>query len=202
MMITTRKSALVTFGIVLALMVIAVPTLPAQDQTEKETFEGWAVSTGNLATGRNSTVQINITRWTTDEERQQLIETLVEDGSDEALKLLQQQEETGYMRLVGPASRLTAFPTTRLHFAREIRDGKTRIIRLVTDRPIGYYEARSNPRSMDYNFTVLELRLDENNEGEGRLAVGVKVMYDKETRTIKLENYSSEPIRLSEIRKR
>ena len=169
---------------------------------EKETFEGWALSMGNIATGRNSTVQINITRWSTYDERQELIAMLVEEGSDELLKLLQQQEETGYIRLMGPASRQTAFPSTRLHFARDIRQGGKRIIRLLTDRPIGYYEARSNPRTMDYKFTIIELRLDEKNEGEGTLAVGVQVEYDKERRTIILENYSSEPIRLSNIRKR
>jgi hypothetical protein len=35
---------------------------------------------------------------------------------------------------------------------------------------------------MDYAFTFIELRLDENNEGAGTLAVGVELKYDQEWR--------------------
>ncbi len=203
MILSTKHGALGMLGLVLALatMVSTASASPAQSDTQKETYSCFAVSMGNLATGSSGTVQINITRWTTNEERKNLIDTLVENGSDELLKTLQQEEETGFMRLVGTAARLTPFPTTRLHYAYELREGGKRIIRLVTDRPISFYEARSNPRSMEYNFTIIELRLDEKNEGEGTLAVGVKMSYDRDRKTIVLENYSSEPIRLSRVSK-
>jgi len=50
-------------------------------------------------------------------------------------------------------------------------------------------------------FSLIELRLDENNEGDGTLAIGVKMNYDKEKNTLVLENFSSEPVRLTRVRK-
>ncbi len=54
---------------------------------------------------------------------------------------------------------------------------------------------------MDYTFTFIELRLDENNEGEGSFAVGVELKYDKEKNTLVVESLSSEPVRLTTVRK-
>ena len=50
-------------------------------------------------------------------------------------------------------------------------------------------------------FSLIELRLDEKNEGDGTLAVGVEMKYDKEKNTLVLENFSSEPVRLTRVRK-
>ena len=200
---STKQAALGGFSCALSLAVLVsiAPVLAAQEKIQKETFNCWAVSMGTVGTGRNTTMQINITRWTTDDEREKLIDTLVENGSEELLKSLQQEEETGYMRISGAAARLTPFPTTRFHYAREMRVGGKRIIRLATDRPIGFWEARANPRSMDYTFTLIELLLDEKDEGTGILAAGVEMKYDKEKKVIQIKNRSSEPIRLTNVRK-
>ena len=56
-------------------------------------------------------------------------------------------------------------------------------------------------RSEDYNLTLIELRLDRNDEGEGSAALGVKIRYDKEENRIVLETASSEPIRLTKVTK-
>ena len=45
-----------------------------------------------------------------------------------------------------------------------------RTIVLATDRPIGFWEARNQPRSIDYPFTILEMHLDKNDEGTGRFS--------------------------------
>ena len=124
----------------------------SQDDEERETFVAFAVNMSNVGPGGSSTIQITIDRWSTDEERQQLIDALVEEGSEELLKVLQKQEETGFIRGQGAAARLNPFPSTRLRYARDMEvDGK-RIIRLATDRPIGFREAVQNPRTMDSSF--------------------------------------------------
>ena len=186
----------------LTLVLAASGVVVAQDDEKRETFEAFAVNMSNFGPGRSTTVQITIDRWTTDEERNQLIETLVEKGSEELLKVLQKQEETGFVLGRGTSARANPFPSTRLHYAREWEiDGK-RIIRLATDRPIGFREAVQNPRTMDYTFTLIELLLNEDGEGEGSLAAGVQITFDKDTNTFELEHYASEPIRLTSVRKR
>jgi hypothetical protein len=156
---------------------------------------------GTVASGANTTLQITVDRWTTDEERNELIATLVEKGSDELRDALQKQGETGFVRITGSGAGRTTFPSVRLRYAREIRTEGKRILRLATDRPIGFGEAVRNPRTMDYTFSLIELRLDEGNEGDGTLAAGVKMKYDEEKNTLVIENYSSEPVRLTGVSK-
>ena len=192
-------------AVMLALGSMALlPSTQAWSQEEeetRETFSAFAVSMGTVAPGASTTFQITLDRWTTDEERNELITTLVEKGPKELIKVLRDQEETGFVRVTGRGAGRTRFPSVRLHFARDIRiDGK-RIIRLATDRPIGMAEAMRNPRTMDYTFSLIELRLDEKNEGDGTLAVGVEMKYDKEKNTLVLENFSSEPVRLIRVHK-
>ena len=57
---------------------------------------------------------------------------------------------------------------------------------------------RSRPRSVDYPFTVLEMRVDENGRGQGNLIVAGKVMALGET--IEIENYTTTPVRLMQVR--
>lgn len=175
----------------------------AQDKETRETFQAFAVSMGTVAAGASTTLQITIDRWTTDDERNELIATIVEKDSEELLDALRDQEETGFVRVTGRGAGRTRYPSVRLHYARDIRtpDGG-RMIRLATDRPIGMWEAIQNPRSMDYTFTLIELRLDENNDGEGSFAVGVEITYDKEKNTLVLENRGFEPVRLTRVNKR
>ncbi len=173
----------------------------AQEKDTRETFQARALSMGTIAPGAATTLQITIDRWSTDEERNELIATIVEKGPEELLDALRDQEETGFVRVTGRGAGRTRWPSVRLHYARDIRTDGGRIIRLATDRPIGMWEAIQNPRTMDYRFTFIELRLDENNEGEGSFAIGVELKYDKEKNTLVVENLSSEPVRLTTVRK-
>lgn len=188
-------------SLALCTMVSAPGWIQAQDEEFKETFTARALSMGTMATGAATTVQITISRWTTDEERRELIATIVEKDSDALVDALNDQKETGFVRIVGRGAGRTRFPSVRLRYAREFRIEGKRVIRLGTDRPIGFAEARQNPRSMDYNISIVELRLDENDEGDGTMAVGVKMKFDKDTNQLVLENRSSEPIRLTRVTK-
>ena len=119
-----------------------------------------------------------------------------DEGHEELADALRKHDETGFIRF--PTIR-TRFPSTRLYFAHQFQQGDTRIIRLATDRPIGFLEAARHDRSMDYDLTLIELRLPASGDdkGEGVLAVGVEIVYDEEKQTIFIENYSTTPVRLT-----
>jgi hypothetical protein len=57
-------------------------------------------------------------------------------------------------------------------------------------------------RIVDYPFTLIEMRLDKNNKGQGKMAVATKITLSKDKQHVELENYSSEPVRLTSIEKR
>ena len=75
-----------------------------------------------------------------------------------------------------------------------------RTIVLATDRPIGFWEARNQPRSIDYPFTILEMHLDKNDEGTGKILAGTKIYIDKKGNMV-LENYGQQPVMFNEIKK-
>jgi hypothetical protein len=78
-------------------------------------------------------------------------------------------------------------------------EGGRRIV-IITPRVIGFRESVNQPRTVDYPFTMFEMRFDRNGKGEGRMAVATQILFDKKKQVIELENYSSEPVRLNELK--
>jgi hypothetical protein len=64
---------------------------------------------------------------------------------------------------------------------------------------VSYWEAANSPRSADYDFTPGEIRISKDGKGTGKLVNAAKVSWNKETRTIEIENYDTEPVRLIEL---
>jgi len=77
----------------------------------------------------------------------------------------------------------------------------TERVTIITDRPISFGEAVTQPRTIDYPFTVIELRIGSNGRGEGRMSIGTKVTADKETKTIILENFNATAVMLNDVRR-
>jgi hypothetical protein len=71
----------------------------------------------------------------------------------------------------------------------------------VTDRRIGFWEATNRPRTIDYPFTVIELHVNRDGEGEGKMSVATKIIPDKENNIVTLENYGAQPVLLTNIRR-
>jgi hypothetical protein len=180
-----------------AALYVAVPTLSPtlSAQNVKEKFTGFAI---NMNSGpKTAVLDFTIERWSTDEERAQLLAIVKENKNptDKLLRALQKLPKVGYIR----TQQSLAWD---LHYAREmpLDEGGRRIV-LATDRPVGFWEARNQPRSIDYPFTILEMHLDKNDEGSGKILVGTKIYIDKKTNNIVLENYSQQPVMFNEIKK-
>ena len=175
----------------------------AQDANEKLDISAFAVNMSNIGTGANASVRITVNKWSTAEERKMLIETMVEQGPDKLLKALQKQSEKGRFSvpgLMGPDPyQLRLGHTLRYAWQTPLPGGGRRIV-IVTDRYISMAEARSQPRTMDYPFTLFEIRVDAGGKGEGKMAVATKISFDKQANQMELENYSSEPVRLNALK--
>jgi hypothetical protein len=185
---------------VMALVVVAGFLLagPAQAQDKKEKpekyrFTAFAV---NMNSGpRAGMVDITLERLTTDEERQNLIAAFVEGGQDALLKALQKvKPRVGYIRTPNSLGYDLQYAYRFMN-----SDGSSRII-IGTDRPINFWEASRQPRTIDYPFTIIEMRLDAKGEGEGRMAAGTKISKSKDGKAIELENYGISPVALNQIK--
>ena len=171
---------------------------PAQAQDKKEKpkkyrFTAFAVNMGSGP--KAGMVDITLERLTTPEERDNLIAAFVEGGQDKLLPALQKvRPRVGFIRSPNSLG-------YDLQYAWRIvnSDGTSRII-IATDRPVSFFEASRNTRTMDYPFTIIEMRLDAKGEGEGRMAAGTKISKSKDGKTIELENFGISPVALNQIK--
>jgi hypothetical protein len=82
-------------------------------------------------------------------------------------------------------------------------DGTERIV-LATDRRLGAYSPAwtitAGGAPTDYQFTVLELRVDAKG-GEGKSSLTTKVVADNQTKILSLENYATAPAILQNVKR-
>jgi hypothetical protein len=185
-----QKSTLVVTAVAFATIVTASTASMAQTSGGKESFTAVAVVNNNLASGVG-TVLMDITRWSTEAEQKALAAAL-DKGPEALLDALQDSRPTGTIRT--PDS--IAYD---LRFAYESRgeDGGRRIV-LATDRPIGFWEARARPRTIDYPFTVIQMQIGADGKGKGTLSYATKIV--ARGNVIELENFATSPVMLTEIK--
>jgi hypothetical protein len=178
-----------------AALLFAAASLVATAQT-LGTPERYSATAVNEPGSGTSPVQIVVDRWSTDTERDRLVSTLLDKGADKLLDVLQDTPRVGFIR--NP----TGGPSWDLHYARKIAlpDGGERVI-LATDRPLGFWEQTQQLRTVDYPFTIIELRLNADGEGEGKLSLATKIIADKQSGTVVLEDYGTQPVLLQAVRK-
>jgi hypothetical protein len=193
--------------VVVVVMILAAAAPANAKDKFRETYTAQAIAMGTsnppiLPPGTNTRVDINITRWTTDEEREALFKVLVEEGQEGLIKALRKQKETGFLRIHsrGRGGMSSPMPTEQFRYAREFKndDGSRRIV-LAFDRPISMYEATRQPRSSKYDMTLLVMDVDANGLGEGQLAIAVQIEVDTDSKKLLIENYGTEPVRLRNI---
>ena len=166
----------------------------AQTQGTPERFTAAAVNFDNPTGSAAGSVEMVVNRWSTDAERDKLMSALLDKGPDKLLEVLQKMPRVGYIRTPNSVG-------YDLRYARRVpgEDGGERIT-LATDRPIGFWEAQAQPRTINYPFTVIELRMNRDGEGEGKLSIATKISADSDKKTIYLENYSAQPVLLQHVR--
>ena len=142
---------------------------------------------------RTGTIDIVIERWSTPEEASNLKAVFLEKGQDKLLSTLQKvKPRCGF-------ARTSTSLGWDIYFAREtdLPGGGKKIV-LGSDRPVGMWEARNQGRSMDYEFSLAEIRLPATGKGEGKAIPRAKLTLNKEG-VLEIENYEREPVRLNEV---
>ena len=181
-------TALFAFIILLAL----VPVMAVGALSAGEHYTAAMLNINNGAAGR---IDITVDRWSSDAERTRLMATLEQKGPDKLLDAVRDMPSAGRIGAPGQLS-------WDLRYARKIPnpDGGERIV-LVTDRPINFGEAANQTRSLNYPFTVIELRLDRDGKGQGKMSTATKIVADKKNNTITLENWDLQPVQLTQVKR-
>ena len=182
----------VSLALVAALVVPLVASTASAKEEEILRLRAFAINMNNGA--RTGTIDIVIERWSTPEETASLKATFIEKGDEKLLSALQKvKPRCGFARTSNSLG-------WDIYFAREtpLPDGGRKII-LATDRPVGMWEARNSGRSMDYQFSLAEIRLPATGKGQGKAIPRAKLTFNPQTNTMEIENWENEPVRLNEI---
>jgi hypothetical protein len=176
---------------------IGIAVAVAQTHGGRERFTAFAVNLDStaVAPAGAGVVEMVVERYSTDAERDRLMKVLMEKGPEKLLDTLQSLPRVGYIRTPNSIG-------YDLRYARKapLPEGGERVV-LATDRYIGFWEAANRPRTIDYPFTIIELRLNRDGVGEGKMSLATRITVDKEHQQIELENYGSQPVLLKTVRR-
>ena len=181
-------------AIAMLMLIVALPAAQTTDVPVR--FSAVAINVdGMTARTGMSALDLTITRWSTAGERERLLGTLIEKGPEKLLSLLQDMRSVGSIRTPNSLA-------YDLRFAHRLPDdeGGERII-LATDRYMSFWEAANRPRSADYPFTLIELRINRHGEGEGKMSIATRIIADKKNNAIVLENYGTQPVMLNLVKR-
>jgi len=173
---------------------LAIHPLAQEDRGHEERFTATAI---NMGTRRATIdrVDIVVTQWSPQVQRDRLLAVLFEKGPEKLLDVLQDLPKVGYFKT--PES--LAYD---LRYAQRtpLPDRGERVV-LATDRYIRFWEVARGSRTTDYPFTIIELRLDGDGRGEGKMSIATRVLADKKNNTVVLENWGTQPVMLKDVRR-
>jgi len=161
---------------------------------ERLTANAVTVSTVGLPPSQ-VTIEISIDRWSTNAERDRLVETLKGKGPRALLAVLRGLPSIGYIGSATSRGWYLRFAQTR-----PLDDGGRQVI-IATDRPMSFADTRSpRDRNDDYPFSLIDIRFDRSGTGVGKLAYASNLTHNTKTGTIEIDNYGGEPVRLASVR--
>jgi hypothetical protein len=196
-MLCTAAAAVIVHSVTPAALRAQLPQVPF-------TLGAFAVNMTNvqLPRGNAGMLQIRITGWSPDATRQRLISTMLEKGQDDLLKALQKERSKGRISIPGwtgadPQNYRLGWDLRYTH-RDTLPDGGERIV-IATDRQMSFWEVSNRPRTYDYPFMLIEIRMPKEGKGEGRMFGATQISFDKKKNQIVLEQYSAGEVRLNEI---
>jgi hypothetical protein len=184
-------SRLAIFAMLLSLAAAAL--LRAQENpSQPETLTATVVGTSGAASGKTFGITININSYSTEGDASLLLEAVQSGKKNELLNTLQSMSAKGRIAVTGQVG-------NDANYIRQITTAKGRTIRLLIDRQMSFFELTRGTRSREYQFSALELYLDEKGNGDGLLYPAAKLKINKATNQLELEDYGQAPLRITNI---
>ena len=164
-------------------------------------MRAFAVNMSNNLTGANGILQITLDRWSTAAGAHALLKT-VPKGQDDLVRALQQAPVKGRINIPGwlgpdPQNYRLGWDL-RYAWHESLPDGGDRIV-IATDRQMSFREITNNPRTADYPFLLIQIQLNKDGKGEGKMVPFTQITFDKKKNVMEIENYGTEPVRLNNI---
>jgi hypothetical protein len=170
----------------------SVPVLAADPN---ESFSARLVNFDEPAGRATGLLQVKVTRWASDADRDTLTAALMTDGQKGVLDALKKMPEAGVIHTPGTAG----YP---FKYARRLADpnGDEKLL-VIIDRPIGFAEFRQGWQTVDYPFTILQMTVKAQGNGTGHLMAATKLAANSVTGDIAFEHYNASPALLQAVQR-
>jgi len=136
-------------------------------------------------------ITINIYSYTPDEEVKKLAETLKTGGQD-ALDKSIWDVKRGHVAQVGGVG-------LDINYAREIETPNGKMIRMISSRPMSFYEFSRNVPSTDYPFGVIEITVGKDGKLTGKIIGAAKLELAADN-ILQIKTYGSRSARLLSVK--
>ncbi len=194
-----RRSIVVWTAAVLALggAVVAQSTGTARRVSPAERLSFVAANATKAGPSGEGRMQIVINQWSPDSERARLLGVLSGEGTDKLTESFGRGSAVGYIHWPGHLEYTIRFA------ARLPRPEGGEDIILATDYPMHvWWDAAlgAPPTSFDHG-TVIQLRLNKEGRGEGKLSTGARLSVTNDGKLFAIEDYASQPALLTDIQR-
>ena len=196
-------------AMVVALGLALVWISPVEAADEEINIKARAISSMNIVRAVSDMLDIRISRWSTDDERDALINTLKKEGNHALASALNEEEATGWVSFDPRGGGGPGRDPRRavLKYAREIvsEDGKEFI--LITNHYPGYANdsrAADGAKLTNYPVSFVLLKLHQDADGEwtgiGRMFVGAKLRYETTSGKFVIDEFPMDPVYLKDVK--
>ena len=198
----SRRVLRVAVMTLLASGLVAAPSA-AQRPDPPETFTG---TTANMS-APGVEFRINVLRWSEEADREAVLSVIEpaleagagDEGDGETVSdALQELQTVGFIWTGGSLGYALKYA-----YRTEDADGGEHLV-LVTDRPLGLWERTGPWRDGDTeprDFTVVDLRLDAEGDGEGRMSLASPLVIDAGQKTVGLGGDAPIPVHLESAKR-
>jgi hypothetical protein len=177
----------------IAMLAVGAPISAGKGSDTHEVFTASAISLGGPQPATVGRISFSIDRWTTADDDKKLQLALRDGRSKDVVEALQDLKSVG--RISTPGS--IGYP---LQYAAQdmLPDGSRHII-LMTDRPMSFAEVWDQPITVDYPVTYIELKVDKDGKGSGKMMIASKLTQTR--KLLVVEDWAVQPIQLNDVKK-
>ena len=156
---------------------------------ERMTIQATGMGTSTQM-GKVVNVNIHIEQYSTEEDRNALINAFKKSGQDGMVKVLEDMKPKGRIRFASGGV------GNDIKYIMELPSEKGRRLRLVTDRTLAFAELYQGTRSRDYTVGAIEVELTPDGKGTGTVLPACKLTVNKKKQQVEIETYQN-PWKLS-----
>jgi hypothetical protein len=151
---------------------------------ERMTIQATAMGTSTQM-GRIIDVNIYIQGYSTQDDRQTLIDAFKRRGQDGLFDALQDMKPKGRVRFSSGGV------GNDVKYIIELPSKNGRKLRLITDRNLSFRELYNSNRNVDYNVGAIELNLTPDGKGSGTVLPACKLTMNKKKKQVEIETFQN-----------